>query len=244
MRASRELALSALARLKPARTPRPLAAEPSWSFPELAGRLCELSGARGGTLSLAARLVHDAQRRGETVAWVSTKRSSFFPPDLEAGGVDLASLVVVRTALASANARAADFLMRSGAFGLVVLELDPCSAEPSGVPLALQSRLLAAAQAHDAVVLCLSEKPRGASSLGSLVSFHGEVELARAAASDVASRTRSLSGSHPGTVPDAIDRASADGDGRFTCTLTVRKDKRRAPGWRHVEVCRGPLGLR
>lgn len=254
---SRERALLALARLKPAREPRPLAAEPSWTFPELAGRLVEIHGEHGGVLSLAARLVHDAQRRGETTAWVLARDTSFFPPDLAAFGVDLESLVVVRTSVSGGSARAADLLVRSGAFGLVVLELGcgrrraagsagelehaahprRISVRPTNrdgarravdefssdddVPLALQSRLLAAAQLHDAIVLCVSTKPRGSSSLGSLVSLFGEVEL-------------------------ALARAGAEDSGAsgFLCTLHVKKDKRRAPGWRHVEVCRGPLGLR
>lgn len=192
--------------------PRELAATPSWTWPELAGRLCEISGARGGALTLALRLVHDAQRRGETVVWVGERSSSFFPPDAAAGGVDLDSLVVVHSTVPNFGPRAADFLMRSGAFGLVVLE-----SSGGDVPQALQSRWLAAAQRHDVVLLIVGEKPRGARSLGSLISLYGEVEVAR---------------------------ANSDDDGDFLCTLTVTKDKRRAPGWRHVEVCRGPVGLR
>ena len=30
---------------------------------------------------------------------------------------------------------------------------------------------------------------------------------------------------------------------RFAWELRVLKDKRRGPGWQHVEVCRGPEGL-
>lgn len=269
--AARERALSALARLKPARAPRPLAAEPSWTFPELAGRLVEIHGEHGGVLSLAARLVHDAQRRGETAAWVLARDTSFFPPDLADGGIDLEGLVVVRTSVPGGGARAADLLVRSGAFGLVVLELGVgrrSTPNPDGeleraahprrvslrvpnhdgarrvvdevsrdddVPLALQSRLLAAAQAHDAIVLCVSTKPRGSSSLGSLVSLFGEVELSRAGPE------RSLAS--PGLAPSSAAAEGSDTAG-FVCTLHVKKDKRRAPGWRHVEVCRGPLGLR
>jgi len=31
---------------------------------------------------------------------------------------------------------------------------------------------------------------------------------------------------------------------RFLCEIHVLKDKRRGPGWKHTEVCRGPIGLR
>jgi recombination protein RecA len=205
---------AALASLKSTPAPRPLPPKPSWSLPELAGRLVEIHGAHGGVLSLAARLVHDAQCRGETTAWVLRPGAAFFPPDFAAAGVDLASLIVVRAGGVGGGARAADVLLRSGAFGLVVLELGV--EREDDVPLALQSRWLAAARAHDAALLCVSEKPRGARSLGSLVSLCGTVAIAR-------------------------DAAASDA---FTCTLHVEKDKRRAPGWRHVEICHGPLGLR
>jgi len=50
-------------------------------FEAFAGRLSELSGL-GSTarLSLAMGLVCEAQRTGETAAWVTNRRSTFFPP--------------------------------------------------------------------------------------------------------------------------------------------------------------------
>src|SRR5262245_22300588 len=70
---------------------------PSWSLPELVGRLTELSGTRSGSgLSLVLALVRDAQLRGESAAWVGGRGSSFFPPDAAEAGVDLAALTVVR----------------------------------------------------------------------------------------------------------------------------------------------------
>src|SRR5262245_10310803 len=68
-----------------------------WTRPALAGRIVELSGARASaSLTFATALVLDAQRRGETSAWVTSQASSFFPPDVAANGVDLAALPVVR----------------------------------------------------------------------------------------------------------------------------------------------------
>jgi hypothetical protein len=32
--------------------------------------------------------------------------------------------------------------------------------------------------------------------------------------------------------------------GFFKVALTALKDKRRSPGWRHAEVCHGPVGVR
>ncbi len=189
--------------------PRP-AARPAWSRAELAGRLCELStAASGAVLTVAFHLVLDAQLEGEPVAWVSATDGTFFPPDAAAGGVDLAALVVVRVPDARAAGRAADRLLRSGAFGLVVLDLGA----GANLPVPLQGRLVQLAGAHDAAVLCLTEKGRDAPSLGSLVSLHGRA------------RRR---------------RRGAD---RYACGLSVTKDKRHGPGWNFGEVYRGPDGL-
>ena len=143
-------------------------AAPLWSCAELAGRLCELSpGPQPAILSAAVSLVRDAQRAGEPVAWVAVGNDLFYPPDVAAAGVDLAALPVVRTEDAAAAGRAADLLLRSGAFGLVVVELG----RRAHLAVPLQSRLMQLAQKHDAVVLCLTETPAARPSLGSLVSL-------------------------------------------------------------------------
>jgi recombination protein RecA len=188
------------------------AAEP-WGLRALVGRLVELSG--GGpqaVLTCALRLVVEAQGEGEPAAWVTGRGASFFPPDALDLGVDLDALPVIRVA-DEAVARAAEVLLRSGAFGLSVLDLSALGARVA-VPPPLQSRLLGLAQKHDAAILCLTDKPRDAPSLGSLVSLRAEATRAR----------------HP--------------EGGFRCTLTVIKDKRRAPDWSREERLRGPAGLR
>lgn len=149
---------------------------PRWDLQEIAGRFTELSGLGGSAcLTLATSMVLDAQRQAETSAWISSKNSSFFPLDVAAAGVDLESLAVVRVPDASAVARAADKLARSGAFGLLVLDL---GATPR-VPAALQARLRSLARKHDTAILCLTEKSGKASSLGSLVSLRGEARIRR-----------------------------------------------------------------
>lgn len=233
------------------------AAAPSpWSRDALAGRLVELSDTGGGApLTMAVALVLDAQRRRETVAWITTRESVFFPPDVAESGVDLDALAVIRlpppeaweeasrarggrgTATAArttssrtvsaartattaapragdhlaaaAAARAADRILRSGAFGLVVLDLGR-----GDVTVGAQARLLGLAERHDAAVLCLTEKPAPAPSLSSLVSLRAGTERRR------------------------------DGEGVFVCTLAALKDKRQPPGWSVEEVRRGPAGLR
>jgi recombination protein RecA len=145
-----------------------------WGIEALAGRLSELSGL-GPTarLSMAVSLACEAQRAGETVAWVTNRRSTFFPPDAAASGIDLARLPVVFTPDAPAAARAAWRLIQSGGFGLVVLDLVGSNAE---VPIPLQSRLTSAAQGHGAAVVFVTEKTADRASLGSLVSLRCEVD--------------------------------------------------------------------
>src|SRR5712672_268927 len=94
-----------------------------WSLDALRGRLVELS-ARGATATLTTsiELVREAQYAAEPVAWVTLSNGSFYPPDVADSGVDLAALVVVRVVDTTTAARAAERLLRSGAFGLVVLD--------------------------------------------------------------------------------------------------------------------------
>jgi recombination protein RecA len=183
-----------------------------WGLEALVGRLSELSGL-GPTarLSLAESLICEAQRVGETAAWITNRRSTFFPPDAAANGADLARLPVVFAPDAPTAARAAWRLVQSGGFGLVVLDLVGTDA---AVPVPLQSRLAAAAQAHGAAIVFVTEKTAERASLGSLVSLRCEASREEA------------------------------GAGRYLCTARALKDKRRGPGWTHTEVRRGPAGLR
>jgi recombination protein RecA len=194
-----------------------------WSLAGLAGRLVELSGAEdSAALTFALGLVRQAQLLGEPVAWVGTSAESFYPPDAAAGGVDLDALAVVRVPDVRALTRAADQLARSGAFGLLVLDVGPFGSgrkttgsrsRGGGVPTAALSRLLGLAQKHGMAVVFLTDKPARAPSLGSLVSLRAQ----------------------------AVRRQT--GKDEFTCELHVVKDKRRAPGWVVREVCGGPPGL-
>lgn len=137
----------------------------------LAGRLTELSGV-GATaaLTLTFMVVREVQHRGEPVAWIMSGESLFYPPDASDSGVDCEAVVVVRVPDASNIARAAEILARSGAFGLVILDLG----KQAHIPLPLQARLLHAAQRHDMVVLCLTDTRQHLPSLGPLVSLRLE----------------------------------------------------------------------
>jgi recombination protein RecA len=142
-----------------------------WCRSELSGRLVEISG-RGcvSPLSAAAGLILEAQAGGEPCAWVTLPGSTFFPPDLQRFGVDLDALPVVFVPTAQGAARAAARLLRSGAFGLLVLDLG----EGADVSIALQGRLTGLALKHDAAVVLLTQKPPGAPSVGSMVSLRAE----------------------------------------------------------------------
>lgn len=145
-----------------------------WGLPELQGRLCELSSAGASArLTAAFGLVLEAQKTAEPVAWVLVRGSSFLPADVAEGGVDLASLAVVRAKDAGGAARAAEQLARSGAFGLIVMDLDRSSlnAHAQGPIL---TRLGGLAQKHETALVFLTEKPASSPSLCSLVSFRAE----------------------------------------------------------------------
>jgi len=203
-------------------------AAPRWEWPETAGRLCELAGWRdGATLSLAARLAYDAQQRGEHVAWIQPRTSSFFPLDLFECGVDLDALTVVRPPRSEDLGLAAEWIARCGAFGLIVLDVTSLVF----VPMAMQSRLLSLAQKHDTAIVCLTEKTSERASLSSLIGLRANTFVRR--------RARPSQTECEGTEFDALDFAQT-----FECELNVAKDKRRSRPWRHVEARRGTPGLR
>ncbi len=143
-----------------------------WSAERLAGRLIELCGVgAAASLTAAIQLVLDAQRGAEPVAWVTLPHSTFYPPDVHDAGVDLEALAIVRAPSSQEAARAADRLLRSGAFGLVVLDLG----KSARIPIAMQGRLVGLAQKHDSAIVCITEKSAEAPSLGSMVSLRAEV---------------------------------------------------------------------
>ena len=147
----------------------------AWELNNLRGRLVELS-ARGATATLTAavELVVEAQTQAEPVAWIAPTAGTFYPPDVAESGVDLAALVVVRVRDAIASARVAERLLRSGAFGLIVIDLCAPSGGSAELATAIQGRLVTLAQTHDAAIVCITDKTAETASLGSLVSLRAE----------------------------------------------------------------------
>jgi recombination protein RecA len=145
---------------------------PQWRFSELRGRLTEISAWENpAALSSAMMLVREAQCVGEPTAWVGRASDTFFPLDAAAYGVDLAALIVVRLERISDAPRAADMLIRSGGFGLVVIDLSDTS--PVSIPMPLLSRLVRLSHVSKVATICLTRKPAHTSSLGSLTSLYG-----------------------------------------------------------------------
>ena len=181
-----------------------------WSLSNLRGRLIELSALEASaSLTLTCTLILEAQRIPTLVTWIYIGRDSFFPPDMAANGVELSDLTVVRVPDAASAGRAADWLLRSRAFGLLIADLG----RDFRFPAPLQARLAQLCRRQGAVLLFLTVKPDGAPSLGSLVSLHARAFRQRIA------------------------------PGLFRCSLSIIKDKRRAPGWKHTEEFCGPPGL-
>ena len=154
---------------------------PLFSLSTFTARLTELSASvSGAPLTLTFRLVLEAQRCSEPVAWIGRKDAPFYPPDAADTGVDLAALAVVWTGDAITAAKTADLLVRSGAFGLVVLDLGG----EARLPMHATSRLAMLARQHDAAIVCLTDKESARPSLGPLVSLRAHT----------ASRTRGEGG--------------------------------------------------
>lgn len=149
------------------------------------GKLVELSANHASACTTASvSLVIRAQQQGEPVLWVQHPRSGFFPPDLATAGVDLESLVVVRLSEIRACARAMELAMRSGTFGLGLLDLRIFfvasrnrSAASQRRPLqpAAMSRLSALARKHQARLVALTDRSAEQASLGPMVSLRLKV---------------------------------------------------------------------
>ena len=159
-----------------------------WNLAAIAGRFIEISAsASPASLTLAFGLVREAQNQREPVGWVTSMESFFYPPDAAHGGVDLAALVVIRVLHAVTIPTAGEKLLRSGGFGLVVLDLGTAD-----IPMPLQSRLTGLAQRHHAALVCLTEKESKTFSLGSLVSLRAHAERQRSSDHRFACRLRVL----------------------------------------------------
>lgn len=128
-----------------------------WSRVSLSGHVVEVVGsASGADLSAVMSLLLEAQRLDEPVAWVTTRASLFYAPDARQLGLDVEAISVVRVSQSAVAARAAERLLRSGGFGVVVLDLE----DDNEVADALTVRLAQLARLHDAVLLAVVQLRR------------------------------------------------------------------------------------
>jgi len=128
------------------------------------GRLTEVVGARGsGKTTLLRRAVTAAAQRGVWVAYVDASRTLWardWARVADAARAADGRLCVVRPMSAARGAWCADVLLRSGAFGLVVLDGAPPLTRASAV------RLTRLARDADAALVVLGEDERSGSALG------------------------------------------------------------------------------
>ena len=159
-----------------------------WRLDQLAGRFIEISStAASAALTLTFSLIGEAQERGEPVGWVSSTEDFFYPPDAVRNGIDLTALVVVRLTDRRSIARAGEKLLRSGGFGLIILDLGAAD-----IAMPLQTRLTGLAHRHHTALVCLTKKNRAAFSLGSLVSLRAHAQKKRVAQNRFACALRVL----------------------------------------------------
>jgi hypothetical protein len=153
-----------------AATLRKAAGGGSWKFDNLVGILAEVSEeVPSGAVSFAAGIITEAQARNEPAAWVTGTESIFFPPDFHSRGVDLSAIAVIRVNGETDSLMAAEWLVRSGAMGLVVVDLE----SHGNVTDASLGRLLKLAERNLCAVLFLTRKRGQDPSLGSRISLRG-----------------------------------------------------------------------
>lgn len=135
------------------------------------GRVIELvGGPDAAPTSAAVQILLSSQREGDPVAWIQPRGGGLYPPDLAAAGLDLASLLVVHVPAEAGRAglpKAAELLLRTGAFGAVAIDLSEAR-PPRGD--AWLGRLAALAREHDSRCVLLGPADASAS-FGPLVAL-------------------------------------------------------------------------
>jgi hypothetical protein len=142
----------------------------SWAYQNLVGVLAEVSEeVASGALSFVAEIILQAQSRNEPAAWVSGTESVFFPPDMSGRGIDLSALAVIRVGGQPESLTAVEWLVRSGALGLVIVDAQGRWT----VTDACLGRLLKLAEKNQCAVVFLTRKRPEDPSLGSRISVRG-----------------------------------------------------------------------
>jgi len=173
------------------------------------GTIAALEGApSSGRSSLAARLLAVATNRG-LGALIGT---DLFPPGLAAAGVRLDRLMCVSVTEPLGTARAADIILRSGAFGVVVI---PALPSGRGTGPAMWTRLASLAHRSNALLVALGVE--ASSELRYFASVLVETTIERVRWNGASGHLCELAG--------------------YDVRATVRKHKRAAPGASALIAC-------
>jgi recombination protein RecA len=173
------------------------------------GTIATLEGApSSGRLAIAARLLATATAGG-LGALVGT---SVFPPALAAAGVRLERLLIVGAAEPAGAARAADILLRSGVFAVVVI---PALPSGRGTGSATWTRLASLAHRANAVLIAIGVE--ASSELRYFASVRVEAAIERVRWSGPRGHFGTLAG--------------------YDVRATIRKHKRAAPGASALIAC-------
>lgn len=146
----------------------------AWRLDRLAGRLVEVTGDAAGVTACAG-MIHEAQCQGELAVWIGPQSASFYPPDFAASGIDLSALPVVHAAGEIHALRAADTLLRSGGFAVMVLD----RVGKARLPLAAQTRLVGLAKRYNTALLILTGQGNCGAPATSLASLRARTSYRR-----------------------------------------------------------------
>ena len=136
----------------------------------LRGQLTEFTANCGHPqITLAARQLVESHRAGEPAAWIGPSDALPYPPDVARGGIDWSALALIHSSQPQQASVAADKLLRSGGFGLVVVDL--IGMHPARIADPLAGRLLRLAEHHDSAVVFLTRNPDGSGGVCSLVAL-------------------------------------------------------------------------
>ena len=193
------------------------------NWPDLVGRLVEVvGGPRSLRLAWLAQLTTQVQAAGDVAVWLQTMESTSFPPDLQRAGVALDGLPILRLADFAAQLRAADVLLRSGAFGLCAIDATAASQRALDASRSLDNalgRLLGLCQKHASSLVFLTPEPTQQAN------------------------TQENAGFLQTSLVSLRFTVARDREASQQLRLEVTKDKRRGPATLRAEFGGGPDGI-
>ncbi len=139
-----------------------------------AGRITEfVKSHASAALSSAMHVVAELQAQGELCAWIQPEGISFYPPDAAHSGVDLNALVVMhipQRAQGGGFNKVADYVLRSGAFALVVIDAQGVSKPRTSSASSWQGRIANLVRQYHSRLLVLRDQDAQAYAYESLAS--------------------------------------------------------------------------